>query len=158
MLGLLRLLLLHRKNNFFAPLFNYILILIFCLLLHTHRAVTLPTTIHCMNDKNKSDSRISNFVLTLGVNLQTNGTAIFFAIASMFIARLNGVNLEFGDLVVILFVSTTTSMSMPSVPSASMVMLIVVLSGVYKAKIKFSSSSSCLFTILLLFLHFSCRC
>lgn len=83
-----------------------------------------------MNNKMKSDSRVSNFVLTIGVNLNTNGTNLFMVVACIFIARLSGVSLAFGDLAVIMLVSTLCSMSMPSVPSGSVVMLFVILSAV----------------------------
>lgn len=90
-------------------------------------AVTLPTTLHCMNVKMNSDSRISKFVLTLGVNLNTNGTAMFLAMATIFISRLDGVTLTYSTLFTILLMATIASMSMPSVPSGSLVMLLVIL-------------------------------
>lgn len=37
------------------------------------RAVTLPTTMRCMITKLKHDERIVQFVLSLGIYLNTNG-------------------------------------------------------------------------------------
>ncbi|KAG4079406.1 hypothetical protein HA402_008098 [Bradysia odoriphaga] len=93
-------------------------------------AVTLPTTLHCMNVKMNSDSRISNFVLTLGVTLNTNGTAMFLAVSTIFISRLDGADLTYSTLFTILLMATISSMSMPSVPSGSLVMLLVILTSI----------------------------
>lgn len=78
----------------------------------------------------KKDSRISKFVLTLGVNLNTNGTALFLAISSIFISRLNGVTLTYSTLFTILLMVTVSSMSIPSAPSSSLVMLLVILTTI----------------------------
>lgn len=83
-----------------------------------------------MNIKMKSDSRISKFVLTLGVNLNTNGTAMFLAIAAIFISRLNGASLTYSTLFTILLMATISSMSIPSAPSSSLVMLLVILTTI----------------------------
>lgn len=83
-----------------------------------------------MNVEMKADSRISNFVLTLGVNLNTNGGAMYLAISAIFIARLDGLSLTYGTLFTILLMATMASMSMPSVPSASLVMLLVILTTI----------------------------
>ncbi|KAG4071065.1 hypothetical protein HA402_006851 [Bradysia odoriphaga] len=93
-------------------------------------AVTLPTTLNCMSNKMGKDSRICNFVLTLGVSLNTNGAAMFLAISTLFIAQIEGATLTYGSLFTILLMATITSMSIPSVPSSSLVMLLVILTTV----------------------------
>ncbi|KAJ6647683.1 Excitatory amino acid transporter [Pseudolycoriella hygida] len=93
-------------------------------------AVTLPTTLSCMNIKMQCDSRVSKFVLTLGVNLNTNGTAMFLAISSIFISRLDGASLTYSTLFTILLMATISSMSIPSAPSSSLVMLLVILTTI----------------------------
>lgn len=76
------------------------------------------------------DSRICNFVLTLGVSLNTNGAAMFIAISAVFIAQLEGATLTYGSLFTIVLMATIASMSIPSVPSSSLVMLLVILTTV----------------------------
>lgn len=63
-----------------------------------------------MNVKMKKDSRISNFVLTLGVNLNTNGTALFLAISAIFISRLSGTTSTYSILFTILLMATVSSL------------------------------------------------
>lgn len=83
-----------------------------------------------MNVKMKKDSRISKFVLTLGVNLNTNGTALFLAISAIFISRMNGSTLPYSTLFTILLMATISSMSIPAAPSSSLVMLLVILTTI----------------------------
>lgn len=83
-----------------------------------------------MNVNMNSDSRILKFVLTLGVTLNTNGTAMFLAMSTIFISRLDGANLTYSTLFTILLMATISSMSMPSVPSGSLVMLLVILTSI----------------------------
>lgn len=83
-----------------------------------------------MIEKMKVDERVARFVLTLGVPLNLDGTALFLSVASIFIARLNGVDVNASTLIVILITTTAVSMAMPSVPSSSLVALLIVLSAI----------------------------
>jgi len=49
----------------------------------------------------KIDSRISQFVLPIGATVNKDGTALFVAIASIFIAQMNGFTLGLGELVTV---------------------------------------------------------
>lgn len=89
-----------------------------------YSTVTLPTTFHCMNVKMKADPRISKFVLTLGVNLHTNGGALFLAVSAIFISSLNGTTLTYSKLFTILVMTKVSSMS------SYAVMLLVILNTV----------------------------
>lgn len=83
-----------------------------------------------MIEKMKADERVARFVLTLGVPLNLDGTALFLSVASIFVARLNGVDVNVSTLIVILITTTAVSMAMPSVPSSSLVALLIVLSAI----------------------------
>lgn len=101
--------------------------LLFCLIF---RAISLPVATQCMINKAKCDERISKFVLSLGVTLNNNGTAVFLTISTIFIARLNGITLDFASIVMTVITATTCSMSMPSVPGGALLILMVVLTAV----------------------------
>ena len=60
----------------------------------------LPTTIKCTEEKNKINKLISRFVLPVGATVNMNGTALYEAVAVIFIAQLNGRTLSFMDLVI----------------------------------------------------------
>lgn len=95
-----------------------------------NRAAALPITFRSMNDKLRIDPRITRFVLPIGCNINMDGTALFIAVASIFIAQMSGMTLGFGELVTVLLTSTAASMSSASVPSAALVLLLVVLSAI----------------------------
>ncbi|XP_065167492.1 excitatory amino acid transporter-like isoform X3 [Atheta coriaria] len=93
-------------------------------------AAALPITFRLMTENLKIDTRITRFVLPIGCNINMDGTALFVAIASCFIAQMNGITLGFGELVTVCFTSTAASFSSASVPSAALVLLLMVLSSI----------------------------
>ena len=52
----------------------------------------------CLEENNRVDPRISKFVLPLGATVNMDGTALYEAVACVFIAQANGINLSIGDL------------------------------------------------------------
>ncbi|KAH8246673.1 hypothetical protein KR038_006470, partial [Drosophila bunnanda] len=93
-------------------------------------AAALPITFRCMNEKLRVDPRITRFVLPIGCNINMDGTALYIAVASIFIAQMSGMVLGFGELLTVLLTSTAASMSSASVPSAALVLLLVVLTAI----------------------------
>ena len=53
----------------------------------------------CIEVHNKVDPRISRFVLPLGATVNMDGTALYEAVAAVFIAQVNGVSLNVGQLI-----------------------------------------------------------
>ena len=64
-------------------------------------AATLPTTIRFIEENNKVDPRISKFVLPLGATVNMDGTALYEAVAAIFIAQLNNYDLSAGKVIAI---------------------------------------------------------
>merc|ERR1712045_136802 len=92
-------------------------------------AAALPITFRCM-EKNKVDPRISKFVLPIGATVNMNGTALFVTVASIFIAQMNGIDLDAGQLVTVVLTSTAASIASASVPSAALVLMLIVLTAI----------------------------
>lgn len=69
-----------------------------------HRAAALPVTFRLMTDKLRVDPRVTRFVLPIGCNINMDGTAMFVAVASIFIAQMNGIFLGFGELITVMLV------------------------------------------------------
>lgn len=67
--------------------------------LYLSSSATLPTTIRCLEEHNKVDARISRFVLPLGATVNMDGTALYEAVAAVFIAQANGITLNVGQLI-----------------------------------------------------------
>lgn len=95
-----------------------------------YRAAALPVTFRLMTEKLRVDPRVTRFVLPIGCNINMDGTALFVAVASIFIAQMNGIFLGFGEIITVILTSTAASVSSASVPSAALVLLLVVLSAI----------------------------
>ncbi|KAJ8676740.1 hypothetical protein QAD02_012527, partial [Eretmocerus hayati] len=93
-------------------------------------AAALPVTFRLVTEKLRVDPRVTRFVLPIGCNINMDGTALFVAVASIFIAQMNGIPLGFGEIVTVVLTSTAASVSSASVPSAALVLLLVVLSAI----------------------------
>merc|ERR1719295_654572 len=92
-------------------------------------AAALPITFRCMQ-KNKVDTRIAKFVLPIGATVNMDGTALFVTVASVFIAQLNNLPLNGADYVTVVLTSTAASVASASVPSAALVLMIIVLTAI----------------------------
>ena len=95
-----------------------------------YRAAALPVTFRCMRDNNRVDERISKFVLPIGATVNMDGTAIFVTVASVFIAQMNDIQLNSGDYVTVVLTATATSVAAASVPSAALVLMLIVLTAI----------------------------
>ncbi len=93
-------------------------------------AATLPVTKRQVENELKVHPEISNFVLPIGVTINMDGTSCYQAIAAVFIAEVFGVDLTFGQMLIILLTALLASIGSPGVPGGSIVMLIIVLSSV----------------------------
>ena len=47
------------------------------------------------------DKRITRFVLPVGATINMDGTALYEAVAPIFIAQMNGIDLSFGQIITI---------------------------------------------------------
>ncbi len=83
-----------------------------------------------MENELKVHSEISNFVLPIGVTINMDGTSCYQAVAAVFIAEVFGVDLTFGQMLIILLTALLASIGSPGVPGGSIVMLIIVLTSV----------------------------
>lgn len=89
----------------------------------------LPTTFTCIEEKNKINKLISRFVLPVGATINMDGTALYEAVAVIFIAQLNNRSLSFVDLIVTSLTATLASIGAASVPSAGLVTMLIVLNA-----------------------------
>jgi len=83
-----------------------------------------------MHENNHVDPRISKFVLPIGATVNMDGTALFVTVASIFIAQMNGIDLDAGQLVTVVLTSTAASIASASVPSAALVLMLIVLTAI----------------------------
>lgn len=93
-------------------------------------AATLPVTLECVEDNLKVDRRISRFVLPIGATVNMDGTSLYQAVAVVFLAQMHLVDLTIGQQLTVVLTATLASIGSAAIPSAGVVMLMVVLSSV----------------------------
>jgi len=93
-------------------------------------AATLPVTKEQVENELGVSEEVSGFVLPIGVTINMDGTSAYQAIAAVFIAEVFGIDLTFGQMLLILLTALLASIGSPGVPGGSIVMLIIVLSSV----------------------------
>ncbi|KUK56900.1 MAG: Transporter, dicarboxylate/amino acid:cation (Na+ or H+) symporter (DAACS) family [Bacteroidetes bacterium 38_7] len=93
-------------------------------------AATLPVTMEQVEKELGIDREITSFVLPLGVTINMDGTSLYQAVASGFIAQVMGIDLSLSQMLTILIMAVMASIGSAGVPGAGMVMLIIVLNSV----------------------------
>ena len=91
-------------------------------------AATLPVTMECVTEKLGVDEEVSSFVLPLGATVNMDGTSLYQSVAAIFIAQAMLPNaLDLQTQLMIVVTATLASIGSAAVPSAGMVMLVIVL-------------------------------
>ncbi|KAJ8973438.1 hypothetical protein NQ317_005290 [Molorchus minor] len=93
-------------------------------------SATLPLTIQCLEDKLGIDPRVARFALPIGSTINMDGTALYEAVAAIFIAQIRNVSLDFGSLVAISITATAASIGAAGIPQAGLVTMVMVLDTV----------------------------
>lgn len=91
---------------------------------------TLPVTLRTAEQKLGISKSVSSFVLPLGATINMDGTALYQAVAVMFIARIYGIPLDVSSQLIVVLTATLASIGAAGVPSAGIITLIVVLQSV----------------------------
>lgn len=68
-------------------------------------SATLPSAITCLEEKNNVDSRVARFVMPIGATINMDGTALYEAVAAIFIAQMSNMHLSFGSIVAVWLVT-----------------------------------------------------
>ena len=93
-------------------------------------SATLPLTMEGTEKKNGISNRTSSFVLPLGATINMDGTALYEAVAAMFIAQVYGITLGPVEQVVIFLTATIAAIGAAGIPEAGLVTMVIVLKAV----------------------------
>ncbi len=93
-------------------------------------SATLPVTIEVAEEKAKIKSEVAGFVLPLGSTVNMDGTALYEAVAAMFIAYSYGLKLSFFQQFLIFITAVLASIGAAGIPSAGLVTMTLVLQSV----------------------------
>jgi Na+/H+-dicarboxylate symporter len=93
-------------------------------------SATLPVTIECAEENNKVSRRASLFVLPIGATVNMDGTAMYEAIAAIFIAQMLGIHLGFTEQIIVFVTATLAAIGAAGIPEAGLVTLVMVVQSV----------------------------
>ncbi|MCP4196563.1 MAG: dicarboxylate/amino acid:cation symporter, partial [Proteobacteria bacterium] len=93
-------------------------------------SASLPVTIERATKHGGVPRRVADFVLPLGATVNMDGTALYEAVAALFIAQAYGMDLDLADQAMVLVMATLAAVGTASIPSASLVMIAVVLGAI----------------------------
>jgi Na+/H+-dicarboxylate symporter len=91
---------------------------------------TLPLTMQCIEQRAHVPQRVSSFVLPLGATINMDGTALYEAVAVLFIAQVYGMDLGLGQQAIVAITALIASVGAAGIPHAGTVMMVVVLAAV----------------------------
>ncbi len=93
-------------------------------------AATLPVTMECVEDNLGVKREVASFVLPLGATINLDGTALYQAVATVFIAQALGMELNLAAQLTIVLTALLASIGTAPVPAAGIIMLVIVLESV----------------------------
>ena len=93
-------------------------------------SATLPITMDQVETNNGISSRTSSFVIPLGATINMDGTALYEAVAVMFIAQVYGITMDPAQQLVVVLTATLAAIGAAGIPEAGLVTMVIVLRAV----------------------------
>ncbi|HBP89843.1 MAG TPA: sodium:dicarboxylate symporter [Nitrospiraceae bacterium] len=93
-------------------------------------SATLPLTMESLIEEAGVSRRVVSFVVPLGATINMNGTALYEAVAAMFIAQTYGIELGLGETLIVLITATLSAIGAAGIPEAGLVTMVIVLKAV----------------------------
>ncbi len=91
---------------------------------------TLPVTMERCEEELGVSEEVSSFVLPLGATINMDGTALYQAVASVFIAQTMGMSLGLEEQLIIIITTVLASIGTAAVPGAGIIMLVIILESI----------------------------
>ncbi|OGG54180.1 MAG: hypothetical protein A3F84_22885 [Candidatus Handelsmanbacteria bacterium RIFCSPLOWO2_12_FULL_64_10] len=93
-------------------------------------AATLPVTYETLVKKAGISPRVASFFLPISSMINSDGTAVYEAVAAVFIAQVYGIHLTAAQQVLVFLTAMAASVGAPGIPSAGLVTMAMVLRAV----------------------------
>jgi Na+/H+-dicarboxylate symporter len=91
---------------------------------------TLPVTLRCARRNLGVSNSVASFVISLGATINMNGTAMYLGLATLFGAQVFGVDLSWGDYLLISVLGTLGAIGAAGIPGAGLIMMVLVFGAV----------------------------
>ncbi|CAG2165176.1 unnamed protein product [Oppiella nova] len=92
-------------------------------------AATLPVTISCLEEKNKIDRNVVRFCVPIGATINMDGTALYEAVAALFITQSRGFDMDFAKVLIVSITATAASVGAAGIPQAGLITMVIVLNA-----------------------------
>ena len=93
-------------------------------------AATLPISMECLEKNVGVSKKVTSFVMPIGATINMDGTALYEAVAAMFIAQAYAVELSFVQQLIIVLTATLASVGAAAIPGAGLITMAIVLKAV----------------------------
>lgn len=93
-------------------------------------SATLPLTFQCMEETIGVDKRITRFMLPVGATINMDGTALYEAVAPIFLAQMRGMDLSMVEVITVSITATLASVGAAAIPQAGLVTMVIVLAAI----------------------------
>ncbi|NGX38473.1 MAG: Proton glutamate symport protein [Chlamydiae bacterium] len=90
-------------------------------------SAALPISLECMEERAGISNRICSLVIPLGTSINLSGTALYNALAGLFIAQVFGIELSFADQIVYIFVALFISFGVAGIPGGGLIAILTLL-------------------------------
>lgn len=91
---------------------------------------TIPVTVSCLHQVKQLKKKVIGFVVPLGATVNMDGTALYEAVAALFIAQAYDIHLTLFQQGIIVLTAILASVGAAGIPSAGLVTMVAVLSSV----------------------------
>ena len=91
---------------------------------------TLPVTMDCLENKIGTSKSTASFVLPIGATVNMDGTSLYQAVAVVAMAQFHMIDLSIAQQLIIVGTATLASIGAAAIPSAGLVLMMVVLESV----------------------------
>ncbi len=96
-------------------------------------SATLPVTIECAETAGGCSRRAARFVLPLGATVNMDGTALYEAVAVVFLFQCFGIPLGLNELIIVAITATLAAVGAAGIPSAGLVTMVIVVEAVNRS-------------------------
>ncbi len=93
-------------------------------------AAVMPLSIKTAEDHLHIRPSISQFVIPLGATINMNGTALYQAVAALFLAQVFGIDISLGGMALVVLMAVGASIGSPATPGVGIVILAMVLTTI----------------------------
>lgn len=92
-------------------------------------AATMPFTLKAAEENLKIKDKVSRFIIPLGATINMDGTALYQAVAALFLCSMFGVDLTTGEIFLLMITTVGASIGTPATPGVGIIVLATILAG-----------------------------